>query len=156
MRSSACIMVAILGGCGSATASAPVDHPRSYLVSVVDIPLEVGESLESFSIATWGVEFKAVCKIPGGWRMKAGNSASPEGTLEGEGSQGATWFNERNPSELGEIVLVTLYADVQQEDVSNGPDATFKGLATISTDDGERVAPLTHKNILLKPAQRCP
>ncbi|HKX89865.1 MAG TPA: hypothetical protein VJM13_11690 [Sphingopyxis sp.] len=149
-------MMAILGGCSGATASAPVDHPRSYLLSVVDLPLTVDESLESFSIATWGVEFKAVCKIPGGWRIKAGNSTTPDGTLEGEGSQGATWFNERNPSELREIVLVTLVAEVQREDVSHGPDATFKGVATISTDDGERTAPLSYRNILLRPAPRCP
>lgn len=141
-----------------ATASAPAeaDRPRTYLVSIVDIPLEAGESLESFSIATWGVEYKAVCKIPGGWRMKAGTSATPDGTLEGEGSQGATWFHERTPPELHEIVLIALYADVQEDDVENGPDATFKGQAVISSDKDERIAPLSYRNILLTPASRCP
>ncbi len=138
------------------TASSPVDHPRTYLLSLVDLPLQSGESLESFSIATWGVEFKAVCRIPGGWRLKAGSSATRNGTLDGEGSQGATWFNQRNPADLRKFVLVTLYGDVRKADVINGPDATFKGQATISTEDGERIAPLTHANVDLTLASRCP
>lgn len=146
----------ILLASASLSASSPVDHPRTYLLSLVDLPLESGESLESFSIATWGVEFKAVCRIPGGWRVKAGSSATPNGTLEGEGSQGATWFNQRNPADLRQFVLVTLYDDVQRADVINGPDATFKGQATISTEDGERMAPLNHANVDLTPASRCP
>jgi hypothetical protein len=135
--------------------SAPVDHPRTYLLSIVGIPLRAGQSMESFSIATWGVEFKSVCRIPGGWRIKAGNSATPDGVLEGEGSQGATWFNRRSPAELRAFVLVTLYASVQRADVRNGPDATFKGHATISTDDGEMKVRLTYRNVLLTPARRC-
>jgi hypothetical protein len=140
----------------SATGAATIDHPRTYLASVVEVPLEAGESMESFSISTWGVEFKAICKIPGGWRIKAGNSATPDGVLEGEGSQGATWFNRRSPSELRHLALITLYAPVQRSDVRNGPDATFKGTATFSTDSGERNAPLTYRNVKLTPASRCP
>lgn len=140
----------------SATGAAPSDHPRTYLASVVEIPLKAGESMESFSISTWGVEFKAICKIPGGWRIKAGNSATPDGVLEGEGSQGATWFNRSSPSELRYLALITLYAPVQRSDVPNGPDAIFKGTATVSTDSGERTARLTYRNVKLTPASRCP
>jgi len=139
-----------------ATASAPVDRPRTFLASIVDIPLKPGESLESFSIATWGVEYKAVCKIPDGWRIRAGSSATPDGALEGTGSQGATWFHQKSPAALRDFVLVTLYAAVQREDVRDGPDATFKGHAVISTDDGERRAALTYRNVRLMPAKRCP
>jgi len=138
-----------------ATASAPVAHPQTYLVSIVSLPLKSGESMEGFSIATWGVEFKAVCKIPGGWRIKAGNSATPDGTLEGEGSQGATWFNRQTPPELHNFVLITLYDDVQRDDIRNGPDATFRGYATISNENGERKASLTYKNIRLIASRRC-
>jgi len=139
-----------------ATASAPADHPRTYLVSVVNLPLASGESIESFSFATWGVEFKAVCRIPGGCRIKAGSSATPDGAFEGEGSQGATCFNKRNPTELRDIVLVTLYGPVQRADVHNGPDATFKGHALISTEKEERKSALTYRNIRLTPAAHCP
>jgi hypothetical protein len=145
-----CLPLALL-----TTASAPVDHPRTYLVSIIALPLKAGESLESFSIATWGVQFKAVCKIPSGWRIKAGNSASPDGMLEGEGSQGATWFNRKNPPELRKFVLITLYDAVQRVDIHDGSDATFKGQATISTDDGERMAPLTYRNVQLISSQSC-
>jgi hypothetical protein len=138
------------------TASAPGDRPRTYLVSVVDIPLASRESMESFSVATWGVAFKAVCRIPGGWRIKAGSSATPDGALEGTGSLGATWFKTRSPDGLRNLVLVTLHDALQRADVPNGPDATFKGSAVISTEDGERKVSLTYRNIRLTPATRCP
>jgi hypothetical protein len=139
-----------------ATGSGPGDHPRTYLVSVVGVPLKAGESIASFSITTWGVEFNAICKIPSGWRIKAGSSATPDGVLEGEGSQGATWFNQSSPRELRGLDLATLYAPVQRTDVRNGPDATFKGTATVSTDNGERKARLTYRNVQLTPARHCP
>lgn len=139
-----------------ATGAAPVDHPRTYLASIIDIPLKSGERMESFSIATWGVEFKTVCRVPGGWRIKAGNSATPDGVLEGEGSQGATWFSRKSPVELRNFVLITLYDTVQREDVRNGPDATFKGYAMISGPDRERKTTLKYRNIRLIPSRRCP
>ena len=117
------------------------------------------ESIEAFSLKTWGVEFQAVCRIPGGWRIKAGGSATPDGDLEGEGSQGATWFNKSSPKELKTFVLVTLYAPVQREDIGlpdNGIPATFKGTVTISTDKGDLKRALSYKNITLTPARRCP
>jgi hypothetical protein len=140
----------------AATTAAPQDHPKTYLVSVVGIPLKSSESIESFTISTWGVEFQAVCKIPGGWRIKAGRSATPDGVLKGEGSQGATWFNRGSPPELRHVALVTLYGPIQKNDVRNGPDATFKGTAIISTDNGERKVRLTYRNVQLSPARRCP
>lgn len=142
-----------------AVGAAPVDHPRSYLLSVGRIPLRDTESIEAFTIQTWGVEFRSVCRIPGGWRIKAGSSATPNGELEGEGSQGATWFSTGSPKELRNFVLVTLYAPVQRADIGkpdNGVPATFKGTATISTDDGDVRRELTYQNIVLTPARRCP
>jgi hypothetical protein len=139
-----------------ATTSAPADHPTTYLLSIIDVPLNNGESIESFSISTWGVEFRAVCKIPGGWRIRAGSSATPDGVLEGEGSQGATWFNRSSPSELRDLVLVTLYDEVQRSDVRNGEDATFKGFATVSTPNGEKKTRLSYRNVRLTPARDCP
>jgi len=139
--------------------AAPVDHPRTYLLSIGRIPLKDTESIEAFSLKTWGVEFRSVCSIPGGWRIKAGSSATPNGDLEGEGSQGATWFNNRSPRELHNFVFVTLNAPVQRADTGspgNGVPATFKGAATISTDDGEVQRALSYRNITLIPARRCP
>ena len=139
--------------------AAPIDHPRNYLLSIGQMPLNNTESIEAFSFDTWGVEFKSVCHIPAGWTIKAGSSLSPNGQLTGEGSQGVTWFNRSDPKELRNLVLITLYAPVQRADIGspgNGVPATFKGNATISTDDGDAKRALNYRNITLTPASRCP
>jgi len=138
-----------------------VDHPRTYLLSINGLPVKGTGSVKAFSIDTWGVEFNSVCRIPTGWRITAGSSATPNGELAGEGSQGATWFNERGPKALHAFVLVTLYAPVQRTDVKTADrsglvPATFKGFATVETDDGEKRFPLTFRNITLTPAVACP
>lgn len=141
------------------TGAAPVDQPRTYLLSIKQIPLKNSESVEAFAVKTWGVEFKSVCSIPSGWRIRVGSSATPNGDLEGEGSQGATWFNTGNPKELRNFVLVTLYAPLQRAEIGspdNGVPATFKGTVTVSTDDGDVQRTLSYRNITLIPARRCP
>lgn len=139
--------------------AAPVDHPRTYLLSIGGIPLKGPDSINAFSIQTWGVVFNAVCHIPYGWRIKAGNSASPDGEIDGEASQGITWFRKSTPKKFRNLVLVTLYDRVQREDIGT-PDkmipATFKGTATISADDRDVQRKLTYRNITLTPVSRCP
>jgi hypothetical protein len=139
--------------------AAPADHPRSYLLSIGRFPLSAGESVEAFSIKTWGVTFTAVCRIPNSWRITAGSSATPDGEISGSGSHGATWFDRSSPKELRRFVLVTLYGPVQRETigtVDNGIPATFLGTATISTEAEEVERPLTYRNVTLTPARRCP
>jgi len=138
-----------------------VDRPHTYLLSVIGLPVKDTVSVKAFSFDTWGVEFNAVCRVPGGWRITAGSSATPDGELAGEGSQGATWFNQRSPKDLHAFVLVTLYAPVQRTDVKTAGGsglipATFKGFATVETDDGDKRIPLTFRNITLTPAAACP
>ena len=145
----------------SATAPAPVDHPQTYLASITGIPLKPGDSIDGFSISTWGVTFNAVCHIPNGWTIKAGGSATPDGVLEGEASLGVTWLRQPSPKQLHDLVLVTLYEPVQRRDVGkvDGPvyiPATFKGNARLWADDTERKVPLSYANVRLTPANRCP
>ena len=143
-----------------AAATAPVDHPRTYLLSIEGMSLRRDERIVAFSLSTWGVRFGAVCHLPVGWTIKAGSSLTPEGVLQGEGSLGSTWFMSGTPQELQGFVLVTLYAPVQRADirVPNGVvPATFKGKATLWLDDDkERKVPLTYRNLRLVPARRCP
>jgi hypothetical protein len=150
-----------LGLAALALAAAPVqvDHPRTYLLSVGGIALKASESIEAFSIDTWGVDFAAVCRIPAGWRIKAGGGATPDGELSGQGSQGATWLRHGSPVELRAFVLVTLSGPVQRADIRDATGvepATFGGHATISTEEGTRRARLTYRNVRLTPALHCP
>ena len=139
--------------------AAPAKYPRSYLLSIGHFKLKESESVGQFSIKTWGVDFISVCKIPSGWRIKAGSGATPDGEIEGEGSVGATWFRQSSPKELRNLLLVKMYAPVQRNDIGsmeNGIPATFKGAATINSDDSDPTLPLTYKNVTLKPAAHCP
>jgi hypothetical protein len=139
---------------------APADHPKTFVASIEGISLGPNESIDEFQIDTWGVEFKAVCHIPGGWWIEAGSSATPEGSLKGRGSLGATWLNQEGLRELQNLVLLTLYVPVQREDIRDSTDAviipaTFKGRTNVYGRKG-RVIRLTYANVRLVPAQRCP
>lgn len=142
-------------------APSEVDQPKTYLLSIVRVPLKPGDRIEGFSFTTWGVRFKTVCHIPGGWIITAGGSATPEGMLKGEGSLGATWLGGSSSRELDRLALVTLYGPVRRHDVgsltSGGvTPATFKGHALLSSADSERKIKLTWANIQLSPATGCP
>jgi hypothetical protein len=137
---------------------APSDRPRTYLASVEGIALGPQESLADFELNTWGVRFRAVCRIPSGWRIEAGGNATPEGSLKGQGTHGATWLNRKGIGELRNLALVTLDGPVRPVDarVQNGiVPATFKGKANIY---GRRVRAikLSNANVRLSPATRCP
>ena len=139
-------------------ASTSADHPRTYLASIVGIPLKRDEAIESFSFDTWGARFKAVCHIPEGWSIEAGGSLTPAGVFKGEGSLGVTWYRQPSPKEFRSLVLVELYGPVQRHDIGRNGEipATFKGHATVSGDDRERKISLSADNIKLSPATRCP
>jgi hypothetical protein len=136
------------------------DRPATYLLSVT-IPLGADERISSFSLDSWGVQFEAVCRIPSGWRIKAGSSATPDGVLEGEGSHGATWLGRKGMREIDRLVLITFDGPMQRDairsaDGSSLIPATFAGHATIETPDASREAPIGTDNIRLTRASRCP
>lgn len=130
------------------------DHPVTYLISV-EIPLGEDERVSSFAFESWGVQYDAVCRIPDGWRIKAGSSATPDGNLEGEGSHGATWIGRESMGQLRNLALVTLFAPVQREQEGMVPP-TFSGHATIEDSDDSRQIPIGADAIRLMPASGCP
>ena len=137
----------------------PRDVPRTYLVSIVDLPLRADEALMHFEFATWGVRVNAVCRIPAGWRITAGGSATPDGEIAGTGSHGVTWFRDRRPAPLRNLVLVTLDGPVQPAEIRTSDGvipATFRGKAEISDRDDTHWASLSSRNIRLVRARRCP
>ena len=153
-------MTALLALAFTVAAPAVADRPRTFLASVDGIALGAHESVDAFRIETWGVEFKAVCRIPRGWWIEAGSSATPGGSLTGRGSLGTTWLGRAGLRQLRGLVLITLHAPVQREDIRDGSGAavvpaTFKGEASIQGPRPRRIR-LTHANVRLVPAARCP
>lgn len=133
------------------------DKGATYLASIT-VPLGPDERLEAFSFETWGVDVVAVCHIPDGWRITAGRSAAPDGAIAGKSSHGVTWLSDMQP--LEGLVLVRLHEPVRERERKDGPStcpATFSGKANIETgDDAQREAVLSHANVRLVPADRCP
>lgn len=128
----------------------------TYLASIV-IPLGREDWVESFRFDTWGVDVLAVCHIPSGWRITAGQSAAPEGVIVGEGSHGVTWLGDMKS--LESLVLIRLYGPVQEVERIEGPTthpANFAGKARLQTTDASREVALGHANLRLTPASRCP
>jgi hypothetical protein len=128
-------------------ASAEPGREQSYLVSIVDVPLEAGESIERFALSSQGVSYQAICRLPEGWMIKAGTDIGGGGVLEGEGSNGVTWLPQSSPPELEDLALITL-------DIETAPKS-FSGSATIESMDGERDIILSSKNVRLKAANGC-
>ncbi len=132
------------------------DHPRTYIASLTNPRPGSNEYIEGFSIQTWGVEFKAVCRFPSGWRIKAGWGTA-DGDFDGNATLGATNIQRDRLNELSGLVLLQLDGPVQRRDIGDVP-ATFKGHWIFGNDDNERKRrpPLTHVNVRLTPAKRCP
>ncbi|MEN3749583.1 hypothetical protein TPR58_20590 [Sphingomonas sp. HF-S3] len=131
--------------------------PRTYLLSIVEVPLKNDQALSGFAIETWGVRFEAVCHFPSGWTLRAGSRATPDGVLEGNGSHGATWLSPGSTAVLDDLVLVTLDGPLD----AGSPDVrppTFAGSFAIELPDDEEPTPvrLTLANIRLTPATACP
>ena len=138
----------------------PPSRTGTYLASLVDLPLHAGERMSAFHMDTWGVEFRAVCRFPNGWRVTAGKAATSDGVLEGQGSHGVTWLYPRD-KQLRSLVLLTLEEPLRREGVSRagvGLPATFAGSLTAESPDadGGRERPLTWRNLRLTRAHRCP
>ncbi|WGM38860.1 hypothetical protein [Caulobacter sp. NIBR1757] len=136
--------------------AAATSKPTTYLASIV-IPLGPGERVSAFNFDTWGVDVVAVCRIPPGWWIKGGRSATAQGVIAGEGSHGVTWIGDM--TSLENLMLVSLYGPVRETERKNGPTtwpATFKGLAALETPDTQREVALGHANVRLVPADACP
>ena len=111
------------------------EEPRTYLASVVDLPLGKGESVD---FSTWDVQVKSVCRVPSGWTIKAAGGGTSAGVLSGECGLGATWFNKRSAASLDKFILLQLVAPVQMREVRDASGvvpATFGGTAIIGARD---------------------
>ncbi|PVM86809.1 hypothetical protein DDF62_17295 [Caulobacter radicis] len=142
----------ILAAALSACEPAP---PPYHLLSLGALPLGANDYADRFDIETFGVEIVAVCRVPFGWVVSAGNDSSVTGTIVGQASVGAAAVSPANGDldALGGLMLVKV------GERQPGQPPPFAGQATIGTygdDEAERTVPLTQAQLRLKPAYRCP
>lgn len=137
-------------------AAAPVPNeppPETFLLSIEGIAL-AGQGVAGFRVDSWGVDWVAICRIPAGWRLRAGRSANPEGLFEGESTHGVTRLPGLEP--LRDVALVRLWGPVQWRDkpIPNGVvPATFSGSLWLS---GGREVGLGKSTLRLTAARACP
>ena len=132
----------------------------TYLASISSVRLKQGESIDAFTLKTWGVDFLAVCNIPNDWEITAG-SHGPEGRLEGTAGHGASQLRTQDLRRMREIVLIQLESEVQKVDLRDPTGvvpATFQGFVNVQSgwEDRSRRVKLTYANVSLTPAKKCP
>jgi hypothetical protein len=128
---------------------------RSYLVSITGLNLKADESIAKFTVKTWAVEIKAVCRIPADWEITAGRFG-PSGRIAGEAGHGATALRDRDLSKLHDLALVSLSGPVTRRNRGSAPP-TFDGEANIyvGRSSTTRTMRLTADNIRLVNAESC-
>ena len=147
------MLATLLAGCSPAE-----DQPQRYLASITGITLGEGEGLDGFEIEAWGVEFKAVCRIPEDWEILAGRFGI-SGRLTGQAGHGASMIRAGDEDELRSLVLIELHGPVEPvaQPVGSGViPATFSGQAIVQSPEDERTIALTAANVKLVPASQCP
>jgi hypothetical protein len=129
---------------------------RSYLLSIGGVHLAPDRSVESFDLNTWGVRFKAVCRIPRDWEISAWG-AGIAGKMSGQAMHGTVYIRAGNWDRLTALALVELSDPVQRTRKGNVP-ATFGGSVSVyaGSKDRSHKVPLTYANVRLTPAASCP
>jgi len=143
--------------------SARDPEDRLWLLSIGGITLGPAEYVDAFTIETWAVRIRAVCRIPHGWTIRAGGRASPDGVIAGEASHGVTFLADSRLAQLKRLVLVRIPAGAEMRDrlsEDRYQPLLFDGRAEIGTygndESRRRTARIGRSNMRLTPAQRCP
>lgn len=146
-----------LAGCSPPSPPPPerATAGTTYLVGLTGITPTSAEGIEAFTINTWGVDIRAVCRLPSGWRITAGRGAAPDGVISGEASHGVAWIRSGDLASLDNLILVSLPGPVQPGQIGSVPP-TFAGEARLSGPSQERTLPLSASNVRLTLADRCP
>ncbi len=131
---------------------------RRVLLSVQGLSIPPDDSIRSFHVETWGVNFVSVCHVPPAWELKSEKYEDPEGYLEGKSDTHGEPLRQ-----LSNMYLVDVYD--YQPLARNSPGveypASFAGWVEIG-----RVQPFeggTHQrrtlkanNFSMQDAQTCP
>jgi hypothetical protein len=129
---------------------------HTYLLSIRGISLTPDESVPSFKVTTWGIEIKAICRIPADWEITGGRTG-PLGTIAGGAGHGSSELRSRDLRKLRGLALIELSEPIARHSHGNVP-ATFRG--EVSVDVGrnstKRTITLSLANIRLPKADACP
>jgi hypothetical protein len=145
----------ILGLVGLLAAAAPATA-RTYLASISGVWLQPDESIPSFTVKTWGVEIKAICRIPADWEI-TGGSFGPLGRIAGEAGHGSSALRRHNLNELRDLALIELSGPIAARSRGSVPP-TFGGDVRIDVGrrNTTRSVTLTSNNVELVKADACP
>ena len=134
----------------------PAVAARTYLASMRGILLNRDESISGFTLKTWGVEIKTVCRIPADWEITAGRFG-PGGRITGQAGHGASELRTGDLGDLRGLALVELSHPVARKSHGAVP-ATFGGSVNIPVgrNSSTRTMALTFANVSLVETDRCP
>jgi hypothetical protein len=144
-----------IAGAATQASAAPT---RRVLVSVEGVSVPKGSSIFGYRIATWGVEFLAICRVPPSWELKSEKFEDPEGYLSGRADAHAVRLRALTRFYLVDVVEPQPFATGEPE--TEHP-ASFSGWIEVGSRArfgdwrGWRVK-LSARNFHLEDVQRCP
>ena len=86
----------------------------SELLSLTGLPVAQGEDVSGFELQTWTVQVLAVCRLPLGWTVTAGNDGDPGGVLLGSANIGAAFVGRDRQADFRSMFLVRIGRDRAQ------------------------------------------
>ena len=151
----------ILALAGAARFQGAVAHE---LLSIRGVELSKNAYISGFQVDTFGVRVLAVCRLPPGWTISAGNSIDLFGRLEGIANGGVAFLNRQHAGQLDNLYLVDVL-DYQPRDRRIPGErgavdpASFSGKVSIGAygnDATTHHVQLTPTNFVRTTASQCP
>jgi hypothetical protein len=140
----------------SACEPAPKASP-TMLVSIVGVHLESIEAVYTVSVEFENLRVRAICHIPVGWTMAAGNPSRRSLIVEGRASSDTYELPNDALKQLNGLLLVEKWAEGIK--IDDGPDHEIRALLYVNVrsepPDGG-IHELKASNIVVESADRCP
>lgn len=126
------------------------------LLSLAGLPVQSGEYVAAFHIDTMSVDILAVCRLPSGWTLTAGNHGGPGGELGGQATVGAAFVQGARPPEFHSLFLVDIAAAAHPDPKAPPPFSGTVDVGRYGVDAPPATRPMISASYKLRPAARCP
>lgn len=137
---------------GTLSACVPAPKVGRMLVSITGVHLESNEAVYTASLEFEYLRVRAICHIPAGWTMAAGNPSRYSLIVEGRASSDAYDLKNDAVKELAGLVLVEPWNEGTK--IDKRPNDKIHAVLYVKPDGA--IYELSASKIIVEPADRCP